>query len=155
MLDSAVADAPDSASTHLALGRALESAGDLTSAIESYRRALALDADTVETLQQIRWTEDRLAARGRPAAIPRRILEGYTGQYQERTITLRDGLLYYGGGPRPESPLTPLAEDLFEVEADPTIRVRFVGDGVARAAKLIGVYSDGSIDEWPRSGISP
>ncbi|MEO7987364.1 MAG: serine hydrolase, partial [Gemmatimonadales bacterium] len=155
MLDSAVADAPDSAGAHLALGRALEAAGDLPSAIESYRRGLTLDADTVEAQRQIRWTEERVAARAQPVAIPRRILERYVGQYQERAITLRDGRLFYGGGPSPESPLTAMAEDLFEVAADPTIRVRFVGEGVAPAAKLIGLYSDGSIDEWARSSIRP
>ena len=51
----------------------------------------------------------------------------------------------------PESPLTPIAEDLFEVDADPTLRIRFVGDGAGPAAKIIGIYSDGTMDEWPRS----
>jgi hypothetical protein len=34
-----------------------------------------------------------------------------------------------------ESPLTAIAGDPFDVEADP---------------KLIGIYSDGTMDEWPR-----
>jgi hypothetical protein len=73
------------------------------------------------------------------------------GRYQERTITLRDGRLYFEGGPSPGSPLSPMTEDLFEVEADPATRLRFVGAGAGPAAKLIGIYSDGSIDEWGRS----
>jgi hypothetical protein len=46
---------------------------------------------------------------------------------------------------------------LFEVDADPTLRIRFVGDGdgdgdgAGPAAKLIGIYSDGTLDEWARS----
>ena len=151
VLESVVADAPDSAEAHLALGRALESGGDLQSAIESYRRALALEADTSDAQRQIQWTEERLAAGARNVAVPRQTLESYAGQYQDWGITLRDGRLYYKGGANPESPLTPMAQDLFEVAADPTIRIRFVGDGVRPAARLVGVYSDGSADELVRS----
>ena len=39
VLKQAIADSPTSAAAHLALGRALESAGDLQAAIASYRRA--------------------------------------------------------------------------------------------------------------------
>lgn len=151
VLEGAVADAPDSARAHLALGRALETAGDLRSAIESYQRAQALEADSRDAQRQIQWTEERLAARGHPVAVPQRTLQSYAGQYRERAITLRDGRLYYAGGATPESPLTPMAEDLFEVEADPTVRIRFVGGGMKPAAKLIAIYSDGSLDQWARS----
>jgi hypothetical protein len=129
----------------------LESAGDLQSAIESYRRARTLEAETGDAQRQTQWAEDRLAARAQAVAVPQRTLESYAGQYQERAITMRYGRLYYKGGANPESPLTPMAEDLFEVEADPTFRIRFVGDGVGPAAKLIGLYSDGSIEESVRS----
>lgn len=151
VLAGAVADAPDSARAHLALGRALETAGDLRSAIESYQRAQALEADSGDAQRQIQWTEERLAARGHPVAVPQRTLQSYAGQYRERAITLRDGRLYYAGGATPESALTPMAEDLFEVEADPTVRIRFVGGGMKPAAKLIAIYSDGSLDQWARS----
>ena len=59
--------------------------------------------------QQIRWTEDRLAARAHPVTVSRRTLESYAGQYQERTITVRDGRLYYRRGASPESRLIPMA----------------------------------------------
>ena len=155
VLQGAVAEAPDSARAHLALGRALESAGDLESAIESYRRAMALDTDTADAQRHIQWAEDRLAARAHPVAVPQRTLERYVGQYQIRAITARSGRLYYSGGPSPESALTPMAEDLFEVEADPTLRVRVVADGVAPAEKLIEIYSDGTIEELVRSPTRP
>ena len=151
VLERVVADAPDSAGAHLALGRALESAGDLLSAVESYRRARTLEADSGEAQRLIRWVEDRLAARAQGVAVSRRTLERYAGRYQERVITLRDGRLFYTDGADRESPLTTMAEDLFEVAADPTSRVHFVGDGEAAAAKLIVIYSDGTIDELARS----
>ena len=149
VLKQAMAGSPNSAAAHLALGRALESAGDLQAAIESYRRALALDADGRRT------TADPMG-RGpcsRPRGARRRLAAGrgaLRGSVSAAAVAVRNGRLYYKGA-QPESPLNPIAEDLFEVDADPTLRVRFVGDGAGPAVKLIGIYSDGTMDEWPRS----
>ncbi len=151
VLRHAAAAAPGSASAQLALGRALESAGELQPAIESYRRALALDAGSGDARQQIQWTADRIAARAHPVTVSRRALESYAGDYQERTITRRDGRLYYRRGASPESRLIPMARNLFEVEADPTLRIHFVRDGEGPAPKLIEVSSDGIVDESVRS----
>lgn len=151
VLETAVADAPDSARAHLELGRALESAGNLEPAIESYRRASTLEPGNDDAQRQIEWAEARVAARAQPSAVPLRTLESYAGQYQERRVTMRDGRLYYKHGEDPESPLTGMAADLFEVEAEPTLRIRFVGDGERPAAKLVGIYSDGTTDESVRS----
>ncbi|HEY7642576.1 MAG TPA: serine hydrolase [Steroidobacteraceae bacterium] len=149
VLQQAITDSPTSAEAHLALGRALESAGDLQAAIASYR--LALNADPDEAQRQIQWTEDRVAARARPVAVSERTMQRYVGQYQQVTVALRDGRLHYKGAISPESTLTPIAAELFEVDADPTLRIRFVGDGAGPAVKLVGIYSDGTLDEWPRS----
>jgi CubicO group peptidase (beta-lactamase class C family) len=151
LLEQAVADNPDSAAAHLALGRAAEAAGDLASAMKSYRSAERLEGDSGEAQAQIQWAKDRLAARAHPVTLPRQTLERYPGRFQDQEIALRDGRLRYRRGVNPESPLTPMATDLFEVETDPTVRVRFVGGGAGPAAKIIGIYSDGTIDEWPRS----
>lgn len=153
VLGQAIADSPTSAAAHLALGRALESAGDLQAAIASYQRARALNTDDDDAQRQIQWTEDRVAARARPVAVSQQILERYVGQYQQQAVAVRNGRLYYKGAVSPESPLTPIAENLFEVDADPTLRIRFVGDGAGSAVKLIGIYSDGTMDEWPRSQL--
>jgi CubicO group peptidase (beta-lactamase class C family) len=150
VLEKAVADSPDSASAHLALGRALESAGEIQSALRSYQRAQVLEGDSGDAGRQIQWAEGRLAARAHPVVVARRTLERYAGQYQERTITLTDGRLHYRRGGDPESLLIPMAEDLFELETDPTLRVLFVGAGAGPARKLIEVSTDGSIDESVR-----
>ena len=73
------------------------------------------------------------------------------GQYQQQVVAVRNGRLYYKGAISPKSLLSPIAEDLFEVDADPTLRIRFVRDGAGPAVKLIGISSDGTMDEWPRS----
>jgi CubicO group peptidase (beta-lactamase class C family) len=151
VLESAAAAAPDSARVHLGLGRALEASGDIEAAMESYRRADTLEAEGDEARRQIAWTEDRIAARARPPAVAPRALESYAGRYQEWTIILRHGRLFYHGGANPESPLIPMAADLFEVEADPMLRIRFVGDGLGPAGKLLALYSDGSVEEFMRS----
>jgi tetratricopeptide (TPR) repeat protein len=149
VLQQAIADSPTSAATHLALGRALEAAGDLPAAIASYRRALNADPD--EAQRRIQWAEDRVAARARPVAVSQQMLERYAGQYQQQLVAVRNGRLYYKGAVSPESPLTAIAADLFEVDADPAVRIRFVGPESAPAVRLFGIYSDGTIDEWPRS----
>jgi CubicO group peptidase (beta-lactamase class C family) len=151
VLERAAAGAPDSARAQLALGRALESAGNLRAAIESYRRAQALDGGGGDAQRQIRWTQDRLATRANPVSVPSRTLARYVGRYQERSVSLREGRLYYAGGPSGESPLTPMAGDLFEVEADPAVRTRFVADGAGPATRLVAIYRDGTTDEWARS----
>ncbi len=151
VLQQAIAESPTSADAHLALGRALESAGNLQAAIASYQRARALNADPDAVQRQIHWAEDRLAARARPVAVSQQILERYVGQYQQQIVAVRNGRLYYKSAVSPESPLTPIAKDLFEVDADPALRIRFVGAGAKPAVKLIGIYSDGTIDEWARS----
>jgi hypothetical protein len=119
--------------------------------MDSYRRAEALEPDGDESRRQIRWTEDRLAVRTRATTVSQRALRSYAGRYQEWTIVLRDGRLFYDGGANPESPLLPMAADLFEVEADPMFRIRFVGDGLRPAPKLLALYSDGSQEESMRS----
>jgi len=138
-----------SADAPLALGRALEAAGDLRGAIASYERALA--TDPVAAQRQIQWTGERVAARAHPVAVARQTLERDAGQYQQQIVAIRDGRLYYRGAVTPESQLTPISKDLFEVDADPTQRIRFVGAESGPAAEIIGLNADGTMDEWPRS----
>jgi tetratricopeptide (TPR) repeat protein len=151
VLQQAVAAAPESVSANLALGRALESTGDLDRAMASYRQARTLEGDGGEAQQHMQWTEARLAARGDSVAISDQALERLAGQYQDRTITVRDGRLWYEGGPTPASWLTPLSDTLFEVETEPATRLRFSGGSNEAPAKLVGIYRDGTVDEWPRS----
>lgn len=147
VLQQCTAEFPLSADAHLALGRAVEASGDLQAAIASYRRALSAEPD--EARRHIQWVEARVAARARPVVVSPQTMQRYPGRYQQQVVTTRDGRLYYKGALSPESPLTPLAGDLFEVDADPTLRLSFVGDAAGPAAKVIGIYRDGTVDEWP------
>jgi CubicO group peptidase (beta-lactamase class C family) len=151
VLQRAVAAAPESVSTSLALGRAFESAGDISLALASYRQARTLEGDGGDAERHMRWAEERLAARRGSVTITDETLERYAGRYQDRTITLRNGRLRYEGGPMPAAWLRPMSDSLFEVATDPGTRLRFVGGERDAPAKLIGIYRDGTIDEWPRS----
>ncbi len=135
---------------HIGLGAAFESADDFGAAIGSYRRALALGDDEAEPL--LRWAAERLEARSLAVAVAQETLERYAGVYRERVVTLRDGRLYYEGGSKPRSPLRPMTDDLFELEVDPTIRVRFSRDGVGGTAKLVEIWNDGSAEDFQRTG---
>lgn len=151
VFQTAVDDAPGSVRAHLALGEALESAGEHSAAIESYRRALALEPDSHDAQRRIRWIEEHLAIRERPITVPFRTLEVYAGQYGARQVTLRNGRLYYQRGTGREYPLTPMTQDLFALEGNATFRIRFLGADGTPAAKIVGIYDDGSTDESARS----
>jgi hypothetical protein len=154
ILHQAAAEAPDSARVHVALGGALEAAEELRAAIASYRRALALGGDPDETTGRIAWAEQRLAARGKPVAVPTQTLERNTGSYQERTVTRRGRVLYYTDGAGRASRLTPLSASLFEVDEDPASRLRFDATGLGPSSKLVTLYRDGTADESPRTAPS-
>ncbi len=151
ILQQAVAAAPESVSANLALGRGFESAGDLDQAMASYRQARTLEGDGGEAEQHMRWTEERLASRGHLVTIPEHALERLAGRYQDRSVTVRDGRLWYEGGPTSASWLTPMSDTLFEVQAEPATRLHFAGGGPEPPVKLVGIYRDGTMDEWPRS----
>jgi CubicO group peptidase (beta-lactamase class C family) len=144
VLGGVAAESPDSTAAHLALGRALESAGDIEAGLASYRRAAALDPADREARDHIRWAEERLAARARAPVVAEAVLGTYAGEYGERSVRLRDGRLHYGGGAEAESALVPMGETLFELERDPGTRLRFEGD------ELVATYRDGSVDRFRR-----
>jgi CubicO group peptidase (beta-lactamase class C family) len=151
VLATATGDFPGSSRLHRARGDALQSAGEHRAAIESYRLALALEPDDEDVPRRIRWIEDRLTAETNPVHVPRSTLESYAGQYDVRRVTLREGRLYYQRDGNPEHQLIPLSQDLFALSGSRTIRLRFVGNGVRPASKIIGIYSDGRTDESVRS----
>lgn len=144
VLRTVAAESPDSAEAQLALGRALEAAGDIEAGAAAYRRAAALVPESEDVRAHIRWAEERLAARARRPAVSGQALESYAGEYGERTVSVREGRLHYGGGAEPESALIPMSEAMFELERDPGTRLRFTGD------ELVATYRDGSVDRWRR-----
>ena len=150
VFETAVADAPNSARAHLALGNALRTGGNHRAAIESYRRALILEPDNADVQRRIQWMEERLTALA-PVVVSQRILESYVGQYDGRRVTMRDGRLFYQRGQNREHPLTPLSQDTFESDGHELFRLQFVGTGEGPAEKIVGTYSDGGTDESARS----
>ncbi len=143
VLRGVAASSPDSPAAHLALGRVQERAGQAAAALDSYRHAEALGDE--DASRHIAWAEERLAARDAKVVAP---LETYVGDYGERRVFLREGRLHFGGGSEPESRLVPMAPELFELERDPGVRIRFVG---RPASEVVAISRDGSVDRWPRS----
>lgn len=143
VLRDVVRASPDSAAAHLALGRAQERAGDTGAALESYHRAEALGEE--DARRHIAWSQERLARRNAKVVAP---LKSYAGDYGERRVVLREDGLHLGGGAEPDSRLVPIGPELFELERDPGVRIRFEGRPVR---EVVAISRDGSVDRWPRS----
>jgi hypothetical protein len=121
--------------------------------------ALALDLALLTDLtrpgrpggsESLDWTVAALRARVSPVSVPAARLAAYAGQYGQRRIWVSDGSLMYQREGRDPVRLTPLADHLFQLGADESLRVRFVEQGGAIAALEI-VTEEGVADTSPRS----
>jgi len=59
--------------------------------------------------------------------------------------------VYWRDGATNETRLIPLGRGLFALESSKTFRMRIEFDESGRAAKIVGLYSDGRTDESARS----
>lgn len=89
------------------------------------RLAAAAPADERARLEGM---AEGLAARteARTPALP---LAAYAGRYGERHVRVEEGRLYYQFGTRQRRRLVPLGGDVFTMDDDPAIRVRFAASG--------------------------
>lgn len=142
---------PASATGHGWLGEARMWTGDHALAVESYRRALAIDPGDEEHARELAWIEP-LAADHAPVDVPLATLERYAGDYGPRHVWMEDGQLHYRRDGGPEFRLVPFSTDTFTLEGLPTFRIRFVdGDGDGIPEKIEGRYFDGRVDAAERS----
>lgn len=82
---------------------------------------------TSEEHARITWTIQILEARRNPPRLTAASLQGLSGRYEgERTVTNRQGKLFYRVGQNPERELVPIAKDLFALDTvDSPVRMRF------------------------------
>ena len=94
-------------------------------ALERLKRTLS----DPTTLARVNWALLKSHAELEPISISEETLATYAGLYgRSNRVTLRDGTLFVHHAGFPESPCTPLAQDLFEYEGDGA-RVHFLKEG--------------------------
>jgi hypothetical protein len=67
----------------------------------------------------------------------------YVGTYGERRVWLEGATLMWQREGRPRSKLLPFAKDVYALETDPSVRVRFLGSPKGRSRAVEMVYDNG------------
>ena len=142
-----------SAASQRALGEAYTARGNFGEAVARYEEATAIDPDfEAELAPRMQWLRDGLAAEASSYQPSGDELEAFVGTYGPRTIAREDGrLIYSREGASSNTPLVPLAPDLFALEDNSTFRMRFERDEDGRVVGIVGLYSDGRSDRSERS----
>ncbi len=96
------------------------------------------------------WAMTGLNAELHPVEVSDDILRTYAGNFGERTITYRNGSLYYQRGEGEIHELEPLTEDLFKVGSLTFFRLKVLKED-GEVTGLRGYYSSGHKDESRKS----
>lgn len=98
------------------------------------------------------WLKETTEALEHPADVDKKTLQKYAGKYGIRTVTLENGQLCYQREEAPKYTLVPMSDDTFVIGNNRDFRVRFVMDSHGRAKELVGLYADGTIYTYARTG---
>ena len=93
-----------------------------------------------------------LEDRRKPVSLSAAELQAFAGTYGPRTITVEDGALWYQRGKGRKLRLLPVGQDRFLVGDLDDFRIRFERDASGNAARLVGLYPDGSEEPHVREG---
>lgn len=145
---------PGSSNTWDSLGEAQLAAGELEAALAGYRKSLALDPGNANAKRLVEWIEFAVRAAAKPVSPTPEELQALAGDYGPRHVAWRDGGLHYERDEvGTEYRLVPLTRDTFALAGNVQFRLRFVAGEDGRPSKVEGLYSDGRIDESPRSVV--
>ncbi|HEX4498022.1 MAG TPA: serine hydrolase [Thermoanaerobaculia bacterium] len=142
---------PNSIEAQENFGEAALRAGEFEVARASFAKVVTLQPDDPEIKREIQWVDEVLAAQKSPPPLSTESLRRFAGNYGARHIKLDGSALFYQREGRPSYKLLPLSGDTFFLEGLGFFRLRFVTNGEGHVTKLIGLYSDGSEDESPRT----
>ncbi|MGD8374938.1 MAG: S41 family peptidase, partial [Acidobacteriota bacterium] len=128
-----------------AAGEALDVAR--IAALEVVRK---LHPEDRERGRRIAFSLDRLQALHEPAAVPREVLDRWTGTYGPRRLFLRDGELWYQREGNPEHRATPMSPSRFCFADLEYFTLEVEVDANGNPTALVGHYSDGRTDRNER-----
>lgn len=141
------------ANAHEALAQAYAKQAEDALALAEMEKSVQLRGGGDQGKKQIAWLRESLEAKKNPPALPPELLSRYAGEYKDRKVALKDGSLYLSLPQAPQTPprrLVPISTDTFNVEGDPTGRVRFIPDKDGPAKKLLALWLFGAELEFER-----
>ena len=98
------------------------------------------------------WTLVSVKAKESPAAVASEILRAYAGTYGDRTIHFEKDALYFRRGDRAKLRMIPMAQDLFLVDTQDQIRLRFVPEA-SGGYRLEVIYDTGRVVPYARKSL--
>lgn len=106
---------------------------------------MAEKAETEEEKERISWIMGPMEAKKNPLKVAPEVLQSYAGKYGPRTITYKDGQLFYKREGSEEHPLIALEEDLFYFEEASYFRLQILKED-GEVIGLKGLYDNGNTD---------
>ena len=98
------------------------------------------------------WAIAELESVLHPVTVDSEVLASYVGTYGPRSLSMRDGQLFYQRAPGPPLRAIPMNATLFRFEGVSNFRLEVVLDESGQPVKLVGQFDNGRTDESPRSG---
>lgn len=118
---------------------------------EALTGLLAKEADDDRKIG-LEWAIEGVKARLEPVDVAESTLRGYAGQYGPRRLWVEGGKLMYQRDEGPSREAMPMTKTLFSFTDLDYFRLEVVLDGSGVPVKLVGHYSNGRMDENPRTG---
>ncbi len=87
-----------------------------------------------------------LKAELNPVTLDETALKSYPGNYEDRTISIDNGKLYYQRAGRPKLQMIPLSGDTFGFKELGFFKLKFEKDSKGNVISVTGIYSDGHND---------
>lgn len=100
------------------------------------------------------WALNGLKATLNPVTINSETLQSYAGNYGPRTLTYKNGKLYYQRQGNAANEMIPMSEDLFMFEDIPYFRLKMIKEG-NKVIAVEGQYDNGRTDRNEREEIRP
>ncbi|MEJ2312359.1 MAG: serine hydrolase [Gemmatimonadales bacterium] len=144
---------PDRLSGWDHLATALVHLREYEAARGAYREGLERSSPSSQWEGQFRWRLAWVEGLLDPLELPVELQREYAGDYADRHVEIRGGVLYYhreGADVQSPRPLHAISEDTFVLEDQDSFKLRFERGPDGRVNRIKGLYLGGQEDESPR-----
>ena len=104
-----------------------------------------LEKGNEEDNLRIQWAIEGIKAKKENISLPKDVIAPYVGNYGPRSLSLKDGKLYYQRDGGTTYQLIPMTEDKFMIAEIPYFRIQVLKEG-GKVTALQGLYDNGRTD---------